>query len=197
MKTTPENVLRSFYVAREAHTGKRPPGFIRPKAITHAAAFISWCAKVGIDEPLRFLRWRMDAAKHSGWEPQIHQLRSNKLAENFLEWGEGRQRQSDRGDEIRRAAGSLWEQQVKELRILTRGMEAFRQPYVLSGTSEICMRSDQHSGGFHPKSRWCPVCPSAVRCADALNTRWGFDVVALRAGRLKDVPKSVAAAAVK
>ena len=87
--------------------------------------------------------------------------------------------------------------EVKELRVLTRGMEAAKHPYVTTGRHELCLAEIEYTGGFHPASRACTACPIGVRCAAKLYQQHGFDVVSLRAGRLHVLPREIAAAAVR
>jgi hypothetical protein len=53
-----------------------------------------------------------------------------------------------------------------------------------AGDPTGCMAAMDTTLGFHPHSRICQACPCAHACAAALTARVGFDILALRAGRL-------------
>lgn len=53
------------------------------------------------------------------------------------------------------------------------------------GQSHICMRETPVTTyGFHPKSKTCVECPIANECATNLRRLVGFDIIALREGRM-------------
>ena len=59
------------------------------------------------------------------------------------------------------------------------------------GKEAMCVAQPSLSGGFHPHSMICPACPSATACATKLNAKHGFDVVALRLGKVDGLPEHV------
>jgi len=192
--TTAGKVLQHYYGLREKR-GPKPPGFFRERAWGHARAFLAWAEEQGIDDPLRYLVYRFEVGDHNDRIPNLAQLRSNKLALIYLsDWQQGERDAADGYARLERRAGSKQEQAIKALRILTSGHEAAKTHYL--GRAELCRAESDITGGFHPESRFCPTCPQAVRCAAQLHKRFGFDVVALRAGRLHHLPKEVAAAAI-
>ncbi len=196
MSVNAGDVLKTYYRLREDR-GTRPPTYYRKRCWEHAEAFLAWCAKQEIDNPLGFLRYRFEVGDHGRYVPKLNQLRSNKLAEVWRQWREGQQLEDDHAVVLEQKAGTKAEQAIKELRLLTRGMEAAKHPYASTGRHELCLAEVDVTGGFHPESRYCPTCPVGVRCAAQLYQRHGFDVVSLRAGRLHVLPREVAAAAVR
>lgn len=191
------DVVREFYAWRERTTKKPPPvGNARHGALATAGEFIVWCREQEIEDPIAFLRWRLERAEHAGHPISIKALRSPAFAERWREWGEGISLDDAKAKKLLRQAGSALEQNVKTLRILTPGMEAAKHPYA-AGRSEMCLVETELTGGFHPASRYCPTCPVAVRCAAKLYKQHGFDVVALRRGALYALPREIAAAAVR
>jgi hypothetical protein len=193
------DVAREFYRIREQHTGRPTPrGWSNQRTLDGARRFLEWCREQEIDDPLAFLRWRMDCAKHAGHPVGMEQLRSAVLAGRWKEWAEGRVLEQRQAERLARVAGTQREQAIKALRILTPAMEAAKYPFASTGRHALCLAQPlDYSGGFHPESRYCPSCPLAVRCAARLYEVHGFDVVALRAGRLYALPREVAAAAVR
>lgn len=178
--------------------GKRWIPFPQKATASHlrqAKTFLAWCEKKGID-PGRYLTYWFQAGDKMGRRSiNLLRLRSNALAEAFVEFGEGYVCEDERYRKLREEAGSKQQQQVKALRILTVGHEALKARYY-GRNPELCLAEIELSGGFHPESRYCVHCPVAVRCAAKLYQVHGFDVVALRSGRLRDLPPDVAAAAV-
>lgn len=196
MQVTAGKVLQHYYALR-AKRGTRSPAFFRKKAWAHAEAFLKWCAKTGIEDPLRYLEFWFEVCDYTGKPPQLHRLRSNNLAETYLsEWQQDERAAEDAYTTLKQRAGTREQQAVKALRVLTHGMEAAKYPYASTGRYELCLAEVSLTGGFHPSSRYCPTCPVAVRCAAALYRINGFDVVALRAGRLHELPKHIATAAI-
>jgi len=192
------DVVREFYRIRHEHGGKAPPvGWAKARAEVPASQFLAFCQREEIDDPLAFIRWRLDGAKHAGHPIAISHLCTPAFAERWREWGEGLSLQDRQAAKLARQAGTRREQSVKALRILTPGMEAVKYPYMSTGRSELCLAEISLSGGYHPESRYCPTCPAAVRCAAALCREHGYDVVSLRAGRLHMLPREIAAAAVR
>lgn len=196
METRAGVVLQTFYRLRSERNYKTPSHFTKPMWAA-AEKFLAWCKKQEIDDPLGFIRYRLECADHTGYVLPLKSLCSDKLAEQWRTRAEGHQLEDDAYKALVLEAGSSKEQLVKSLMPLTRGHEAMQAHYAQTGQSELCMAEIDLSGGFHPNSRFCPTCPSAVRCAAALYQKHGFDVVSLRAGRLHAVPREVAAAAAR
>jgi len=191
-------IIETYYELRDRIEGRPKPTRIGRKTITrnraNAAAYLKWCRNAGIDDPALFMRYRFECAKHTGYWCTWTKLRSNKLAVMWKEWREGHALADVHAERLKHEAGSAKKQAVKTLRLLTRSMETYQARYV--GREELCAATTEHSGGYHPESSHCPTCPQAVRCAAALYQRHGFDVVALRAGRLHSLPADIVAAAV-
>lgn len=189
------DVVRKFRELRATQHIAEPWRY-RENVHKHADAYLKWCAKERLD-PLRFLEYLFACAAHAGHVVHASRLRSAKLAEHWRQWAEGQRLQQEHGEALERKAGTRAQQMVKELRVLTPGMEAVKQPYVAAGKYELCVAQPDLTGGFHPESIYCPRCPRAVECAARLYHTYGFDVVSLRAGRLQYLPAEIAAAAVR
>ena len=190
-------VLQTFYSLRSKAGGPPEPKCYYKRCWNHADAYLKWCEKNGVDDPLAFLHYRFETAAHGGYVPKLHQLRSVALATIWKEWREGVYLAARQGEKLVAAAGTAEQQLVKHLRVLTRGQEAAKQPYFQNAQSELCLAESSITGGYHPSSRYCPSCPAATRCAAKLYQQHGFDVVGLRAGRLDRLPADIAAAAVR
>ena len=189
-------ILQKFYELRQKHAGKKPPAFFRKRVWGHAEAYLAWCGKAGVRDPLAFLEYRFEAAQHTGYVPQLHQLRSNKLAALWKGFKRDEHDVQKWSDDLHDRAGSRRSQLVRQLRILTPGHEAAKQPYASPERRQLCLAELDLTGGFHPDSAFCPACPLAVQCAAQLYQRYGFDVVSLRAGRLHALPRKVTMALV-
>jgi hypothetical protein len=197
MEVTAGQVLQSFYKLRAAAGGAREPQYYRKHAWSAAEAFLVWAAAESVD-PISYLRFRFEAASTRGYTPGLKRLRSGSMAKLWRsEWQRGERALDEGYQKLKARAGTLEEQAVKELLVLTDGMESAKQPYVRTGDLELCVVESEFTGGFHPASRYCPTCPHAVQCAAALHREYGYDVVALRAGRLHELPQKIAAAAAR
>ena len=193
-------VLQMFFALTKERGGVYPIHF-RKKHWGHATAFLKWCSKEKIDDPLGFIRYRFVCGDHRGYRPKIHQLRSRALAAVWIAWRAEEMQSQDRVDEaylkLKAQAGTKEEQFVKSLLLLDRGHESLRSAYARKGKPELCLVETDLSGGFHPDSRYCPTCPMASRCVAKLYKQYGFDVVALRRGDFRMLPAHIAAAAVR
>ncbi len=187
---TAEEIVKQFYLLV-----KQPRPNFHEKPLRHATSYLKWCKSQDID-PVRFLRYRIENTSHSGHIPSLARLKSVKIAETWRQWREGQQYADDNYDKLKRKAGSKQQQGVKALRILTRSQEMVKHRYTADGRYELCI-TDDYSGGFHPHSKYCPLCPANGMCVAKLNARHGFNVVALREGRLNKLPAEIAAAAVR
>jgi len=191
-------IIDTYYELRFRFEKRPKPKTIGRKTLlrnrSHAAAYLKWCHNAGVSDPALFMRYRFECAQHSKYNLAWSQLRSNKLAVVWKEWREGQTLADVASERRTAAAGSAYKQAIRTLQVLTRSMEEFKARYV--GRAELCVVEAQFSGGYHPESKHCPMCPSAVRCAANLYQLHGFDVVALRAGRLYALPPEIVAAAV-
>jgi len=186
-------IIDTYYELRARFGGRPRPNF-RRSAVRGATAYVAWCERAGIDDPLLFLRYRFECAQYTGYQMTWPRLRSNRLALVWQEWREGHALADVAAERLKAEAGTPRKQAIKTLRVLTRSMVEFQGRHL--GRAELCAVEVQFSGGYHPESRHCPACPAAVRCAANLYQAHGFDVVALRTGRLHALPADVAAAAV-
>jgi hypothetical protein len=195
MSTRAGEVLQTFYRLKKER-GNPVPSYFRKELWETAERYLSWCQQEHIDDPLAFLHYRFQCADHTGYPLPLKGICSSAIAKNWREHGEGSSLEAQAYEALVTEAGTPLEQQVRALRLLTRGNEALKAQYQ-DGRQELCLTEIDLSGGFHPESRYCPTCPVAVRCAAALYRKHGFDVVSLRAGRLHVLPSDVAAAAVR
>jgi hypothetical protein len=63
--------------------------------------------------------------------------------------------------------------------------EGIKQTYLGRGEADRCMaQMRSETLGYHPKSHVCARCSKAVVCAASLASLAGFDIVALRAGKI-------------
>lgn len=188
----PEEVLREYYRLLKSPFGGAPKS-----QIPHAERYLAWCRERGIACPLEWLAFRFECTR-GRYKPRLSTLPSEAVARAWLECGhEGRALAARRQRDLERVAGDVFVQRVKDLRILTIGMEAAKEPYLCRGEYSECLRSQRYTGGYHPDSKYCPSCPKLLECAAALHREHGFDVVALRLHRFDALPREVASAALR
>lgn len=190
-KTSAGTVLQTYHALRTKIFGVKPPRFFRKGSWKVAEQYLQWCDKVGIDQPLGFLEYRFEVAKHYEACPSLIQLRSNKLAEQWHEWRGTEYDVQQWSEKKMREAGSIERQQLEALALLTKGQEAAKQPYFERKQLGLCVAELDFTGGFHPESRFCVRCPKAVQCSAALYQRYGFDVVQLRSKRFELLPPKI------
>lgn len=182
---TPEEVMRCYRDAIELSTGYRPfrPSMRTPKDVEHAQRLLRWCEESMVDPKqvidLRFAQMRMLGKKAPGFA----QLASDTVVKRAQQ-AEVQQSESAKLD------ATVFEAAVRSLSVISDAQEAVRKRYALQGQHTLCFSNDL-AGGYEPRSKYCPRCPTAGDCAQALSTKWGFDVPALRAGRLDLVPEVV------
>lgn len=184
-------ILQTYYRLR-AKYGIAEPKFYRKKKWEAAELFLAWCRKVEVD-PIKYLEFRFRNVPAKSAILPLYRLRNNRIAEMFKEeWAQDELAADEHYQKLEQAYVSDKAQTVRELRVLTKSQEVVKRNYW--GRAEMCMSEHEISGGYHPSSSFCPTCPAAIRCAAMLYKRYGFDVVALRAGRVQALPKEIVAA---
>jgi len=195
-----ETLIERYNALRTTVTGGRPGGasLQSVKDVKGAEKFLDWCAEEEI-EPIEFMEsyCRFQFTKR-GFFPRVNSLRSKSPV--VLDIARRRQyrKAATKAEELvakraeaRTPSGAF----VRGLRRLAPYQEKAREAMI--GKEALCLVSMNLTGGYDPRSRVCIGCPLAVRCSAELNRRAGFDVAALRAGRLDQLPKAVASAAVR
>jgi hypothetical protein len=173
------------YVTRYLDRQKRRPHRPHPRVPEDQAVarkFLAWCDEKLVD-PLQLIDLRFE---HLWRErkacPRFNSLRSERLVHLA------------RRTEASVAAAStqveVFDQTVRDLTLVLPGQEQVRRRYYFQQQQELCLENGM-SGGYEPRSHFCPNCPQAATCASRLNEKWGFDVVALRSGKLGAVPAAV------
>lgn len=146
-----------------------------------AATFLRWCKANGVDQPLLFMWLRFRVVRSGrgthGARPSLQNMASPALLKRYFAIVE---RQQFEG-EMKKQFDT---QHERSLVSVNAGHEAVRRDYVINGRTDLCEVQQGISGGYHPFSKWCPACPRAATCAQRLNAEEGFDVVALRLGRM-------------
>jgi hypothetical protein len=163
-----------------------------------ATRFLRWCESRETD-PRDFLRFRVRGAVEAGRPlPSIHRLPSDGQLVRYRGSGaETLDAQVRTHERLEAEGGTELEQVVRALRLPARAArEKFRRRYVEAGKPHLCRVSLELGGGHDPRSQWCSQCSEASLCARDMRERYGFDVTALREGRVQELPRQVAAAAV-
>ena len=153
-----------------------------------AVAFLKWCVEHDVHDPLLFIRIRFHVLRTQrrtrNAAPGLHRLATPTLLSKYRS-AESQVAQSQHAREHVDAEA------IRSFIQVNRGHEAVRSDYLTRGKTHLCVVQPALSGGYHPHSQFCPVCPNAVQCAAELNEREGFDVVALRLGKLDELPEHV------
>jgi hypothetical protein len=148
-----------------------------------ASAYIRWCNAHEVADPNLFmwLRFRiLRSARGAGARPSLRTLATESLLPRY------------RTIAHERVMAKHFDTQFeRELISVNVGNEAVRRDYVVMGRSDLCEAQPNLSAGYHPYSVWCPQCPRTASCGAALNAREGFDVVALRLGKIDRAPDDV------
>ncbi len=192
----------SWYLEEMKSAGRRwwtPSAGQREKLERSATRFLRWCESRETD-PRDFLRYRVRAAVESDWPvPSINRLPSDGQLVRYRGSGaETLDAQVRTHERLEFEGGTELQQLVRALRLPARAArEKFRRRYVEEGKSHLCRVSLELGGGYDPRSQWCLQCPETFGCARDMRERYGFDVAALREGRVQELPRQVAAAAVR
>ena len=169
----------------------RRPDVHDPQDVAIAREYMRWCAGHEID-PLFYITTRLSNVWHT--KKFIVQFRSLRC-ESCVKPHKDREYQWRLSQASARAAStqeSAPSQLVRDLALFVPNHEQVRSRYYREQHPALCRASAQYSGGYDPRSRFCPSCPEAAACANELKQRWGFDVVALRTGRFDQLPASIA-----
>lgn len=189
-----EDQLISHYRAVYAAFTGRPRG-LRPSSqvpadARAARAFLDWCAERGVPDIADFVRLRFEEVARAGRfaheafgrdaTPRFGSLASESVLALVMR----------RGAQAAAAATQRDQrvQHIRDLSYLLSSHEAVRRNN--AQRPELCL-SDELSGGFDPRSRYCPSCSVAGACSLRQNAREGFDVAALRGGDLHRLPLEV------
>jgi hypothetical protein len=167
-------------------SGREPrrPHRLNPQDIAAARKFLLWCDRRAVDPvkmiALRFRQVAFVTGRRAG--PRLADLGSDSLVSY-----------AQREEASSAAAGTeiaVFDQTVRDLTLVLPGQDQVRRRYYFERRQALCMENPM-SGGYEPRSHFCPNCPQAPACAAKLNAKWGFDVVSLRLGRLEAVPAAV------
>lgn len=151
------------------------------------SAFLRWCRENEVLQPLLFmwLRFRiLRVGRGQRARPSLQNMASPALLSRYRAIVQRHEYESG----LKKKFST---QRERELISVGSGDEAVRRDYVINGRTDLCEAQQGLSGGYHPFSAWCPACPRALTCAQRLNEREGFDVVALRLGKLTPEQASV------
>ncbi len=181
---TPTEVIAQYRTQSFKRRKREPrnPQRSNPADVQVARAFLKWCDDQLVD-PAAFIDFRFAQLwEHHRRVPGFRQLRSPAIVP-FA------QRQ-EASDVAAKGLMPVFDQTVRDLTHILPGHEQVRRRYYLRQAQPLCEQNHM-AGGYDPRSHFCPTCPRAASCSQQLNQKWGFNVVALRSGRLGDVPAAV------
>jgi len=172
----------------EAYNAKLPHGVYprsiwRDEDVQDALRFIEWCNAHEVHDPALWIWMRFSLTKSRGY-PSFRSLRSDVLLPHYRKLAAKQRRDVT---VVQRGKGAA----VRALIDVAPAHEAVRARYTREGKLDLCVLQPSLSGGYHPQSSTCIVCPRAVECAQRINDKHGFDVVALRLGRVDALPEHI------
>jgi len=171
------DVLSEYAKLTKRHTGYTGT----PEATRAAVSFLRWCRDNEVEQPLLFmwLRFRIlrSGRRNALAHPSLQNMASMAILPKYRDLNANSQ-----GEQQMRS--HFVGQYERTLLANSVGAEAVRRDYVINGRTDMCEVQPRLSESYHPFSQWCPQCPRAQSCAERLNKREGFDVVALRLGKL-------------
>lgn len=176
------DLLELFYELRKARTGQPVPDRINQTTSKALDRYIDWARNRGVNAEA-FMRWRMEAAERVGYTLYLSGMTSDRHLKMWREWAGTKSAVKKQQAFIQGRVDPSAAQKLDLATKLLAQHEQYRRNMVDDGTPERCMKEPQYSGGYHPHSRFCPLCPMAIRCAVALNEAYGGDLVALRVAR--------------
>ena len=169
------------------HLEPQRPQRLNPTDISSAKAFLQWCTARMVD-PIRIIDLRFEQiafTTKSNRGPRLNDLR----AESLVPFAR-REEASAAATATATPQTEAFDQAVRDLTRQMPGYEQVRRRYYFQQQQDLCIENVM-SGGYDPRSHFCPNCPEAAKCAAKLNGKWGFDVVSLRAGRVEQLPMAV------
>lgn len=140
--------------------------------------YIQWCDEHGV-EPVRFMWARFLYTSERGGNKKVlnpPMLKWEAFVESWEWWYDWAWRFHHEPKLMKELEVSRDE----VFRPVKPAKEAIKARYVSQGLAELCRRATEHSGGYHPRSRWCQTCPEAQLCVAQTNDFYGFDVVKVR-----------------
>lgn len=146
-----------------------------------AAKFLAWC-KEHMVEPTAVIHVRCERTGRCGKVPAFNTLRSERA---LLDARKLEATRSAMEGHVERKV-----QAVRDLSVLSPGHEQVRERYFREGRQDLCQINSM-AGGYDPRSQYCHACPHYAECSATLNAEQGFDVVALRFGAIRSLPKLV------
>ena len=150
--------------------------------VSIALAFIRWCNEHDVSDAKLWIWLRFKLMKQG--HPSFASLCSKALLPVY-------RRTLARGARekvvMQRGKGA----DVRALVDCSPAQETVRERYRASGKVDLCVLQPSLSGGYHPHSSTCLLCARATECAQRLNAKHGFDVVALRLGEIAALPERV------
>jgi hypothetical protein len=138
---------------------------------------LCWCRERSVD-PLIFLRLRFEHLRTCA--PRFKALASENMV-FVAQYREAQTKPPECG---------LSDQTIRDLSLLIESQEQARARYERDNKPTLC-EINRFAGGYDPRSRVCPRCPQAGSCAQSMRATYGFDVPALRAGKLGMMPPHV------
>lgn len=192
MAPTVEEVIshyRARYYNCTQHAPRRPNAS-NPQDRATALSYLGWCRTHDIDP----LFWITDRLAYV-WMMQRRAVQFRGLrCESAIPPYKVREREY----QMKRASAvaastqdSERAQVVRHLAVFAASCEQVRARYFEMQQPSLCRANERDGGGFDPRSRYCPRCPEAIRCAEELKARWGFNVVALRTKQLHELPNDL------
>jgi hypothetical protein len=179
--TAQQIILRYREMAvHKLHKAVHRPSPTRPDDLHTAREYLSWCRQHSVDPLL--LMDMLSATVGPNRLPWFSRMRQDK----FIVPAQYKQA----SDAAAARTTEPFVQAVRELKLFQRGHEQVRGRYVSEGRQALCL-TNTFSGGYDPRSEFCPRCPHADACRQQLHKKFGFDVSALRAGQLHQVPEEV------
>ena len=142
--------------------------------------YLHWCAKYEV-EPLGFMRARAQLEYESGRPmPPLNRMASTRLVEDGA-WLELLDRYDGRMQVAEFQRAELAKAESRDMVALASCTPVQeKQRLLYAHNRKLCSILFHRTGGFHPLSRQCPLCPEAIECQRNLNEGHGFDLVGLR-----------------
>jgi hypothetical protein len=189
-----ENQGIDLYYRLRNKYNRRTPARTRSTDGPEMAHFLGWCAQHGVSDVTGYMTERfrrISVGSRNMAVPRISQLASPTFLDKWVGYiatniasAKKERRLIDDCDSLRSKVRTLMLPPLAH-------KEKLKRRFLVERQSEVCVDSVQLTGGYHPQSLYCQQCPTAVRCAAALNAMHGFDVTALRSGQFFGLPKRI------
>lgn len=187
MNNSTDDVIQKYVHCVYKLIGRMPhrPQQSNAHDVAHARKFLEWCTLRRVD-PMLIIELRFAQVAHVSAAKKRGPRLSDMRVENLVRFAQ----RAEASAAAESTQSETFQQAVRDLTLRPANHEQVRREYYFRQEQALCAENPL-GGGYEPRSHFCPSCPQRDACGAKLNEKWGFDVVALRTGRVERLPAAV------